>query len=179
MQFAWSSHHRRSVIPGGIRIVQVDHFCSRRRIYGAIGLIEPAGASTRQQNFAIVIHDCRPPIPRAIVAIPDRTPTTSASNVEVASSLAWARTKHLSVRRDKHVRIEREFQVRTGKVAPRTGSHLPYLRFNVSRSRIDRTANHQHVAIWKRCARRIPATVVHVWQPSPAVINKIENVSIR
>ena len=179
MEPASSRHHRPSVIPGGRRTIQVDDLCGCRWKRAAKA-VRWARASAHEQYFAVVIHHCRSPITSPVVAIPYRAPSTSASNIKVSGRLAGPSTEHISIRRNKHEGIERQRQVRCSQVAPGRRCALPYLRLNIDiRRRIDRATDHEHVSVGQRSARRIPATVIHVRQPRPGIIQRVIHVGIR
>jgi hypothetical protein len=180
VKFAASRHHRSSVLPGGRRTVQIDDLCSRRWISGAIGSVISAWASTHDQHLAIVIHHCRSPVTSPIVAISHRAPSTSASNIKVTGCFAGASIKHLSVRRHKHVWIERQRQVRCAQVAPGCRCTVPYLRLYIDTLRhIDPATGHEDVPVWQRSARRVPSTVIHIRQPRPGIVQRVICVGIR
>jgi hypothetical protein len=171
---ASSRHHRPSVIPGGRRTVQVDDLCGCRWKRGATAAVRWARASAHEQYLAIVVYHCRSPITSPVVAIPHGAPSPSASNIKVPRRLAGPSTENISVRRNKHEWIERQRQVRCSQVAPGCRCALPYLRLNIDiRRRIDRATDHEHVSVGQRSARRIPATVVHIRQPRPGIVQRV------
>ena len=65
-----SGDHRPSVGPRGSLTGKIDGLCCCRWVYRAIRLVEPARASTREQDFAVIVHHCRSPIASTVVAIP-------------------------------------------------------------------------------------------------------------
>src|SRR5204863_9729583 len=108
---------RSSVGPSGIRTVQVNDLCGFRWVSGTI-FVKCAWASAHDHYFAIIVHHCRSPITSSVVAAPHGAPITSASNIKVAGRLGGPGTEHFSVRRNKHVWIDWQCQVRCGEVAP-------------------------------------------------------------
>src|SRR4029077_3172321 len=78
-----------------------------------------------------------------------------------------------------HKGIKRKSQVRRGQVAPGASRGLPYLGLNVHPLLgSDPPADHQHVSVRQRGARRVPPTVVHIGQPRPTVCKGIVSVGI-
>jgi hypothetical protein len=106
VELASSRHHRSSVGPSGIRTVQIDDLGSRRWISGAISSVKSAWASAHHQYLAVIVHHCRSPVTRPVVAVSHRAPSTSATNIKISSNLARPSTEHLSVRCNKHVWVE-------------------------------------------------------------------------
>jgi hypothetical protein len=67
--------------------------------------------------------------------------------------------------------------MRRGQVAPRSRCTLPYLRLDIdTQRRIDPATDHEHVSARQRGARRVPATVVHIRQPGPGIVQGVIRV---
>jgi hypothetical protein len=108
VQFASSRHHRSSVLPSGIRTVQVYDLCGFRWISGASGRVKSAWTSTHEQYLSLIVHHCRTPFTNTVVATRDWAPITGASHIKVSGRLIRPGTEHLSVRRHKHKWIKRQ-----------------------------------------------------------------------
>ena len=179
MKFASSGQHRSSVLPSGSRTIQVDDLCSCCWISSAITRVISARDSPRDQHFSVIVHHCRCPITKPVVAIPHRAPSTGASNIKVSGNLAGPGTEHLSVRCHKHVWIERQRQVSCSQIAPGCRRTLPYLRLDIdTHRRIYPTTDHQHVSVRQRGVRWIPPSIIHVRQSRPTVVQRVIRVSI-
>jgi hypothetical protein len=179
VKFASPRHHRSSILPRGVRTIQVDDLCSLRWIGGATR-VKSTWASAHKQYLAIVVHHCRSPVTSPVVAIPHHTPVTSAGAIKVSGCLTRPRTEHLAIRRNKHEWIERQRQVRCGQVAPGLRCTLPYLRLHIdTHRRIGPATDHQHVSVRQRGARRIPSPVIHIRQPGPGIVQPVIRVGIR
>jgi len=179
VEFAPSRHHRSSVFPSGTRTVEVDDLCGCGWVGGTIGRVKSAWASAHEQYLAVVVHHCRSPITSPVIAIPHRAPSTCATNIKVPGRLAGPSTEHFSVGRNKHIRIERQRQVRGGQIAPGARCTLPYLRLDIdTHRRIDPATDREHVSIRQRGARRVPSTVVHIRQPRPGIVQGVIRVGV-
>jgi hypothetical protein len=178
VEFASSRHHRSSVLPSGTGTIQVNDLCGCRGISGAIANVKSAWAPAHDQHLTIIVHHCCSPITSPVVAIPYGAPSTSASNIKVPRRLSRPSAEYPSVRRRKHVWIERLRQMRCGQVAPGSSRTLPYLRLHIDVSRGDRATDRQHVSVRQGGARRIPSTVIHVRQARPGIVQRIIPVGI-
>ena len=179
VEFASSRHHRPSVLPSGTGTIQVNDLCGRRGISGAISSVKSAWASTHEQYLAVIVHHCRSPITRPVVAVSHRAPSASASNIKISSNLAGTSTEHLPVRRHKHEWIEEwQCQMRCGQITPPSPCTLPDLRLDIGDVRCDRATDHEHVAVRQRGVRWIPSTVVHIRQARPGIVQRVICVSI-
>ena len=178
VKFASSGHHRASVLPSRSGIVQIDDFCRCRGIGCATAGVKCARASAYEQYLAVIVHHCRSPITSPVVAIPHRAPSTSASNIKVPGRLSGPGTEHPPVRRNKHVWIDWQRQVRCTQVAPGRRCSLPYLRLDIGNPRLDRATDHQHVSVGQRGVRRVPSTVVHIRQPRPGIVQRVIDVGV-
>jgi hypothetical protein len=70
--------------------------------------------------------------------------------------------------------------VRCAEVAPGSRCGLPYLRLDIDTlRRIDPATNHEYVSVRKRGTRRVPATIIHIRQQRPGIVERVIRAGIR